>query len=183
MLSECPDFLCSCWKKRVYFISLWICKTAAIVPSGKNAICMSALLFLWWWVGCFLVVFVLNLIHFVFEVATGTAIAVTVSFIYVHMYILVHIYTSLLYSACFNRRDGSRAGKGRRTGLTQVGGDTQLRGGVLHDFRPHKIPAQQPGECNIFQLEDSRPQGYNAAMVSASSLLTQETEKVLTQLN
>lgn len=91
-----------------------------------------------------LVVFLLNLIHFLFAVATGTAIAVTVSFIYVHMY------TSLLYSACFNRRDGTSAGKGK--GLTQAGGDTQLRDGVLHDFRPHKIPAQQPGECIIFQL-------------------------------
>lgn len=55
MWVRCPDFLCSCCKI-VFFPLLWICKTAAIVPSGKNAICTSALLFLWWWVGYLLVV-------------------------------------------------------------------------------------------------------------------------------
>lgn len=50
-------------------------------------------------------VFLKNLIHFLFDVATGTAVPVSMSFIYVHMYI------SLLYSACFNRRDGSLLAK------------------------------------------------------------------------
>lgn len=32
---------------RVFFTLLWICKTSAIAPLGKSAICLSALLFLW----------------------------------------------------------------------------------------------------------------------------------------
>lgn len=88
--------------------------------------------------------FYLNLIHLLFDVAMETVTAVSMSFTYAHMYM------SLLYSACFDRRDGSRAGKEK--GLTQAGGDTQVRGGLLRDFKPHKVPAQQPGERSDFQL-------------------------------
>lgn len=68
----------------------------------------------WLFWGFFCFGFFFNLIHFLFNVATGTAIAVSMSFTYAHMYI------TLLYSACFNRRDGSSAGKDR--GLTRAGG-------------------------------------------------------------
>lgn len=40
---------------RVFFTLIWICRTSAIVPWGKSAIRMSALLFLWWCFGFFLI--------------------------------------------------------------------------------------------------------------------------------
>ncbi|KAM6033448.1 uncharacterized protein VSU04_016457 [Chlamydotis macqueenii] len=46
-------------------------------------------------------------------------------------------------SAYFKRRDGANAGK--KKALTKAGRDTQLRDGLLHDFKPHKILAQQTG--------------------------------------
>lgn len=60
------------------------------------------------------------------------------------------IYIPLLSSARFKRSDGANAGK--EEALTEAGGGTQLRGESLHDFKPHKILAQQPGECSKFQL-------------------------------
>lgn len=107
---------------------------------------MSVLLFLWWWVGCFLAVFPLNLIHFLFEVATG--MAVIMSFIYVHMY------TSLLYAACFNRRDGSSAGK--KKCLTQAAGATQLGGVSGHTkFQPSRRMSAVTSSCRTPDPKDA----------------------------
>lgn len=113
---------------------------------------MLALLFLWWWVGCF--VFCVFKKSHTLPVWCCNWDCCSCEHVF-HLCTHVHI---LAVFSMFQQKRWFTAGK--EEGLTQAAGDSQIRAALLHDFKPHKFqPSSQvsavASSCRIPNPKDT----------------------------